>query len=91
MLERFALGNYLPLVDCTGRRFRDGQALISAELSGMLERIGRTAESSGARLEETQQVPRDSSPPAEYACARWPLDWECTSRNWADAQGGKVS
>jgi hypothetical protein len=45
MLEGFAPGNYLLLVDYTGRLFRDGKALISAELSGILERVGSGAES----------------------------------------------
>jgi hypothetical protein len=36
MLEGFSLGSYLILVDYTGRLFRDGKAVISAELSGIL-------------------------------------------------------
>jgi hypothetical protein len=31
MLEGFSLGNYLLLVDYTGRLFREGKAVISAE------------------------------------------------------------
>ena len=46
MLEGFSLGNYLLLVDYTGRLFRDGKAVISAELSGILERLGSSAASS---------------------------------------------
>ncbi len=45
MLERFSLGSYLLLVDYTGRLFRDGKAVISAELAGILERLGSSAES----------------------------------------------
>jgi REP element-mobilizing transposase RayT len=52
MLEGFSLGNYLLLVDYTGRLFRDGKALISAELSGILERLGSSVESWRARLEK---------------------------------------
>jgi hypothetical protein len=52
MLEGFSLGSYLLLVDYTGWRFRDGKAAISAELNGILQRLGRTAESWRARLEK---------------------------------------
>ena len=52
MLEGFSLGSYLLLVDYTGRLFRDGKAVISAELSGILERLGSSAESWWARLEK---------------------------------------
>ena len=44
MLEGFSLGNYLLLVDYTGRLFREGKALIWAELTGILERLGSSAE-----------------------------------------------
>jgi REP element-mobilizing transposase RayT len=52
MLESFALGSYLLLVDYTGRIFRDGKATLSAELAGILERLGTTAENWQARLEK---------------------------------------
>ena len=52
MLEGFSLGNYLLLVDYTGRLFRTGKPTISRELSGILERIGSSAESWWARLEK---------------------------------------
>jgi hypothetical protein len=52
MLEGFSLGNYVLLVEFTGRRFRDGKAVISAELEEILERIGSTAESWWARIEK---------------------------------------
>ena len=52
MLEGFSLGSYLVLVDYTGRLFRDGKALISAELSGILERLGSSVQSWHARLEK---------------------------------------
>ncbi len=50
MLEGLSLGNYLLLVDYTGRLFREGKAAISAELDGILERLGSNAESWQARL-----------------------------------------
>jgi len=40
MLEGVSLGSYLLLVDYTGRLFRDGKTVISAELSGILDRLG---------------------------------------------------
>ena len=52
MMRGFSLGNYLLLVDFTGRLFREGKTAISAELSGILERLGTTAESWQARLEK---------------------------------------
>jgi hypothetical protein len=52
MLEGFALGSYLLLVDFTGRLFRDGKAAISAELTTILERVGSTAERWQSRLEK---------------------------------------
>ncbi len=52
MLRGFSLGNYLLLVDFTGRLFRDGKAVISAELTGILERLGTSAETWHARLEK---------------------------------------
>jgi hypothetical protein len=52
MLKGFSLGNYLLLVDYTGRLFRTGKASILRELSGILERIGSSAGSWWARLEK---------------------------------------
>ncbi len=52
MLRGFSLGNYLLLVDYTGRLFRVGETAISAELAGILERLGTIAESWQARLEK---------------------------------------
>jgi hypothetical protein len=52
MREGFSLGSYLLLVDFTGRLFRDGKAVISAELTGILERLGSSAEHWQARLEK---------------------------------------
>jgi hypothetical protein len=79
-LEGFSLGSYLILVDYTGRLFRDGKATISAELSGILNRLGCSAESWRARLEKLKGGRWfDSSPPAESACERSPHAWECTT------------
>ena len=52
MLEGLSLRSYLLLVDYTGRLFRDGKAVISAEIAGILERVGTSAESCRARLEK---------------------------------------
>ena len=52
MLEGFSLGSYLLLVDYTGRLFREGKAAISAELSGILERLGSNAERWWSRIEK---------------------------------------
>ena len=52
MLEGFSLGSYLLLVDYTGRLFREGKAAISSEVSGILDRLGSSAESWWARLEK---------------------------------------
>jgi REP element-mobilizing transposase RayT len=51
MLDGLPLGNYLLLVDYTGRMFRYGRATISAELSGILERFGSNAERWWSRIE----------------------------------------
>ena len=52
MLQGFSLGNDLLLVDSTGHLFREGKTVISAELAGILNRLGTTAESWQARLEK---------------------------------------
>ena len=53
----FSLGSYLMLVDYTGRLFRDGKAAISAEVSGILERLGSSAEQLVGAAGKTQQGP----------------------------------
>jgi hypothetical protein len=55
MLEGFSLGSYLLLVDYTGRLFRTGKATISAELAGIFDRLGSSAESWRARLEKLRK------------------------------------
>ncbi len=57
MLEGFSLGSYLLLVDYTGRLFRDGKAVISAGLNGILERLGSSVEGWQARLEKLKEWP----------------------------------
>jgi len=52
MVEGLSLGSYLLLVDYTGRLFREGKTAISAELAGILARLGRSAEGWQARLEK---------------------------------------
>ena len=52
MVEGLSLGSYLMLVDYTGRLFREGKTAISAELAGILARLGTSAEGWQARLEK---------------------------------------
>jgi hypothetical protein len=52
MIEGFPLGSYLLLVDYTGRLFREGKAMISKEVSAILDRIGTTAETCQARMKK---------------------------------------
>jgi len=52
MLEGFSLGNYLLLVDDTGRHFREGKAVISAEVGAIVEGLGSSAENWQARLQK---------------------------------------
>jgi len=49
-IEGFSLGNYVLLVEYTGRLFREGKAVISGELAGVFERLGSNAENWQARL-----------------------------------------
>jgi len=52
MIEGFSLGNYLLLVEYTGRLFCEGKAVISGELAGVFERLGSNAENWQARLQK---------------------------------------
>ncbi len=52
MVEGLPLGSYLLLVDYTGRLFREGKSAISAELAGILARLGTSAEGWQVRLEK---------------------------------------
>jgi hypothetical protein len=47
-----SLGSYLLLVDRPGRLFCGGKSVISAELSGIFDRLGSSAESWQSRLEK---------------------------------------
>ena len=88
MIEALSLGNYLLLVDYTGRLFRHGKATISAEMSAILERIGTNSERWWSRIEKLSQGRwGDSSPRPASACARWHAGWaSITWPTWADAQ-----
>jgi hypothetical protein len=55
MLEGFLLGNYLLLVDCTGRIFREGKASISRQVAEVLDRLGTSAETRQVRLEKLRK------------------------------------
>ena len=55
MLENFPLGSYLVLVDYTGRLFRDGKAVISNELTEILNWLGSSLESWQARLKKLSE------------------------------------
>jgi hypothetical protein len=52
MMQGFSLGSYVQLVDYTGRLFRQGKASISAELAGIFERLGCSAQSWQNRMEK---------------------------------------
>lgn len=52
MLEGFTLGNYLMLVEHTGRLVRDGKASISAELADIFDRLSTSAEVWHERLKK---------------------------------------
>ena len=51
MLETLTLGNYLKLVDYTGRLLKVGKAAIGAELDDILTRIGSTADQWQQRMQ----------------------------------------
>jgi hypothetical protein len=57
MLEGFSLGNYVLLVEFAGWLLREGEAAISRELSGILVRLGSSAESWPAQLEQLSRGP----------------------------------
>jgi hypothetical protein len=54
MLTGFTLGNYLMLVEHTGRMLRDGKASITAEVSDILVRLGSSAAAWQARMQRLQ-------------------------------------
>jgi hypothetical protein len=52
MIQGFSLGSYVQLIDYTGRLFRQGKASISAELAGIFERLGCSAQHWQNRMEK---------------------------------------
>jgi hypothetical protein len=88
MTQPGLLGSYLLMLDYTGRLFRDGKAVISAELSGILQRLGSTAADWQARLEKLKSGRWGaSSLPAESGCARSQPAWAYTT--WQTSAGAR--
>ncbi len=52
MVAEFSLVNYLLLLEYTGRLFREGEAVVSAELARTLDRLGTNAANWQARMEK---------------------------------------
>jgi hypothetical protein len=52
MFQGLSIGNYFLLIDATGRLFREGKAMIPAELAGILERLGSSPARWTERLEK---------------------------------------
>jgi len=52
MLDGFSLGSYLLLVDYTSRLCRNGNARVSREVAGILERLGTSSELWNHRLQK---------------------------------------
>jgi len=89
MIEGFPLGNYLLLVEYTGRLFREGKAVISGELAGVFERLGSNAENWQARLRKLAagRLLGRFFAAAEPGCGKSPSVWACTTwRTWAAAR-----
>ena len=90
MIEGFSLGNYLILVEYTGRLFREGKAVISSELAGIFERLGCSADHWQTRL---QKLAAGGVLGRSFAVSRGRF-WEVTQRSeraprgWA--QAGRV-
>ncbi len=57
MLEGFSLGNYLLLVDYTGRLFREGKAAISREVAAIFDRLGSRRGNLAGTAGEAEQGP----------------------------------
>jgi hypothetical protein len=51
MIEGFALGSYLLLVDFTARLYREGKATLSREMAEILDRLQTSAGQWQARLD----------------------------------------
>jgi REP element-mobilizing transposase RayT len=55
MFQGLSLGNYFLLVDLSGRLVREGKAMISVELAGILERLGCRSELWISRMEKLRE------------------------------------
>jgi hypothetical protein len=55
MIEGFALGSYLQLVDYTARLYRAAEATLSRDVAAILVRLGSSAETWQTRLERLRQ------------------------------------
>jgi hypothetical protein len=89
MLEGLSLGSYLLLVDYTGRLFRDGTTPLSAELAGILERLGSDSERWWSRIEKLSKggLLGRFLRQVENASGMAPHTWACTTwQSWADAR-----
>jgi hypothetical protein len=56
MMQGFSLGSYVKLVDYTGRLYGQQKASISADLAGIIERLGCSAQSWQVRMERLRGV-----------------------------------
>ena len=54
-VDGVTLGNYLLLVDYTGRLYRQGKAEISRQVAAIFDRLGTTAENWQSRLEKLRE------------------------------------
>ena len=78
MVEGFSLGNYLLLVDYTGRLFRAGKAAVSREVAEILDRLGSSADQWQARLEKLRQgrlLGRFFASQPDSDSKKWPSNW----------------
>ena len=82
MMQGFSLGSYVQLVDYTGRLFRHGKAMISAELAGIFERLGCSAQNWQNLIEKLRDggcwvvssrpcAPSSGKSPNVSACSAW--------------------
>ena len=55
MVEGFALGSYLLLVDFTARLYREGKATLSGAVAEILERLGTSVDHWQARLDKLRR------------------------------------
>ena len=81
-----SLGSYRLLVDYTGRMFRGGKAAISAELTGILERLGSMPIAGGRESKRSARAACWAAPSqrAATAYAQRQTPWaSIISRTWA--------